>query len=706
MSVLCFSQLPEFALYVKEAQGKEKQLLVTVQEVLLKGCSEDDVEVWSSAHKAIFSKILSIVPPSLSDVHLTAFDKSYLVVPVVVKQIGPLGTVVKATVDVDTIAVLDRLMHKVDFISLDTKSSLRDHLFTVDHRRNESKAGVLELYELVQVDDSVTPLSPFPDPNYASFKQYFKSKYDYELQDDRQKGLRCHRFSVLYLKLITPRLPIASDKMNMNTVPLEGKDSDIILFPELIKIHPLSANLWRLMRCIPSLLWRLESFLLGGEIVSLLSLKAWMGKSSSDQNRVWLTDATLDSYNRATIFPPSKAVCLPIEFPAMIEAGMSCKLPQEGLFARGPDAGLILPALTPTGANDSVSLEQLEVLGDSLLKLVSSVYLFTSRESDNEGKLSSARQRRVSNLNLYRLACAKHLPEKILASDFIMAPDASGPLDRIRWIPPGFRLSSSLSDFPSSVPEEQKHTLAKEVVSYLYNQISDKSVADVVEGLIGAYTVAGGIEAGIRFMKWLGIRLGEPCSASDYSKQNYKQAVSSSILTSSSSEIFQEHFGVPAEMECSKTRLISNGDDYVRMLTQVAPVQKKLLYRFDNHALLIQALSHPSYIKNRHTSCYQNLEFLGDAILDYLITCHVFTHENSTAPKKISSFRSAVVNNRAFAQLSVDLGLYKHMLHSSPQLFKRIEQFVTLRREEQEGTCGQALLDETEVRPVAYLSPQ
>ena len=40
--------------------------------------------------------------------------------------------------------------------------------------------------------------------------------------------------------------------------------------------------------------------------------------------------------------------------------------------------------------------------------------------------------------------------------------------------------------------------------------------------------------------------------------------------------------------------------------------------------LFLQAFSHASYYPNRLTDCYQRLEFLGDAVLDYLITRHLY----------------------------------------------------------------------------------
>ena len=44
------------------------------------------------------------------------------------------------------------------------------------------------------------------------------------------------------------------------------------------------------------------------------------------------------------------------------------------------------------------------------------------------------------------------------------------------------------------------------------------------------------------------------------------------------------------------------------------------LLRFKDRSYLLQAFAHASYYPNRLTDCYQRLEFLGDAVLDYLIT--------------------------------------------------------------------------------------
>jgi endoribonuclease Dicer len=47
-------------------------------------------------------------------------------------------------------------------------------------------------------------------------------------------------------------------------------------------------------------------------------------------------------------------------------------------------------------------------------------------------------------------------------------------------------------------------------------------------------------------------------------------------------------------------------------------LERNLNYRFVNRFYLLQAFSHASYHHNRMTSCYQRLEFLGDAVFGEL----------------------------------------------------------------------------------------
>lgn len=52
-------------------------------------------------------------------------------------------------------------------------------------------------------------------------------------------------------------------------------------------------------------------------------------------------------------------------------------------------------------------------------------------------------------------------------------------------------------------------------------------------------------------------------------------------------------------------------------------IEEQLSYDFRNRALLAEALTHCSW-PNPAVPCYQRLEFLGDAVLDMLVTRHLY----------------------------------------------------------------------------------
>lgn len=79
------------------------------------------------------------------------------------------------------------------------------------------------------------------------------------------------------------------------------------------------------------------------------------------------------------------------------------------------------------------------------------------------------------------------------------------------------------------------------------------------------------------------------------------------------------------------------------------------------------------------------LEFLGDAILDYLITRHLFDHHQDLSPGALTDLRSALVNNTIFASLAVKFGYHKYFKALSPELFHVIDNFVTFVKEKKEA---------------------
>ncbi|KAL0803167.1 hypothetical protein ABMA28_017387 [Loxostege sticticalis] len=125
------------------------------------------------------------------------------------------------------------------------------------------------------------------------------------------------------------------------------------------------------------------------------------------------------------------------------------------------------------------------------------------------------------------------------------------------------------------------------------------------------------------------------------------------------------------------------------MLSGYDELERTLQYRFKDRSLLLQALTHASHQKNRLTDCYQRLEFLGDAILDYLITRHLYEDPRRHSPGALTDLRSALVNNTIFATLAARHGFHKYFRHTSPGLNEVLAKYVRI----QEGS-GHSISEE------------
>ena len=63
------------------------------------------------------------------------------------------------------------------------------------------------------------------------------------------------------------------------------------------------------------------------------------------------------------------------------------------------------------------------------------------------------------------------------------------------------------------------------------------------------------------------------------------------------------------------------------------------------------------------TNSLERIEFLGDALIDYLVTCYLVTYghtligKQALTPGEVTSLRSALVNNKVLARIAVNTGL-------------------------------------------------
>ena len=92
-----------------------------------------------------------------------------------------------------------------------------------------------------------------------------------------------------------------------------------------------------------------------------------------------------------------------------------------------------------------------------------------------------------------------------------------------------------------------------------------------------------------------------------------------------------------------------------RSATNLESLQQALGHRFRDLNLLLRALTHPSYV-NEHpedeVGDNQRLEFLGDAVLDFVAGAWVYRHYPDFDEGQMTRLRAALVRTETLAQLA------------------------------------------------------
>lgn len=90
---------------------------------------------------------------------------------------------------------------------------------------------------------------------------------------------------------------------------------------------------------------------------------------------------------------------------------------------------------------------------------------------------------------------------------------------------------------------------------------------------------------------------------------------------------------------------------------EIAKFKYQINYDFANKELLKEALTHRSYAVERGLKYdNQRLEFLGDAVIEILLTEYLFNRYQSEQEGILTKMRSAIVKQGALAQLARELG--------------------------------------------------
>ena len=89
------------------------------------------------------------------------------------------------------------------------------------------------------------------------------------------------------------------------------------------------------------------------------------------------------------------------------------------------------------------------------------------------------------------------------------------------------------------------------------------------------------------------------------------------------------------------------------------PLEERMGYKFRNALLLAEALTHPSISLERKDYPFDNqrLEFLGDAVIQVVVTEHLFQMFKDASEGRMTKLRTRIVSRTALRERALALGL-------------------------------------------------
>ncbi|TAQ90330.1 hypothetical protein B7494_g1341 [Chlorociboria aeruginascens] len=254
------------------------------------------------------------------------------------------------------------------------------------------------------------------------------------------------------------------------------------------------------------------------------------------------------------------------------------------------DLSLIITAISASSACEDTDYQRLEFLGDSILKMSTSVQLMGEYPLWHEGYLSAKKDRLVANSRLARAAVEVGLDKFIITKAF------TGH----KWRP------IYVEDLLAGEMERKR-------------DLSSKVLADVVEALIGAAMTDGGIPKALACLR-----------------------------------IFLPEMDWQG-LESRQISLYRLALDY-EFPAVVKPLEDLIGYEFKKKALLIEAVTHASYNTGQSL---ERFEFLGDAILDYLVVMALHDQNVELSHIEMHHLRTALVNADFLAFICMEWSIEK-----------------------------------------------
>ncbi|KAM0371457.1 hypothetical protein ACHAPY_010178 [Fusarium culmorum] len=362
---------------------------------------------------------------------------------------------------------------------------------------------------------------------------------------------------------------------------------------------------------------------------------------------------------------PIDVVSMALKFPAIIHRIDSALIALDSceLFDLSIPPALALEAMTKDSDNTEdhgkqqinfqagmgSNYERLEFLGDSFLKMATTISIFVLKPKSNECLYHVERMLLICNNNLFNTAVDCKLPEYIRSLAF----------DRRTWYP------------------DLKLRKGKAFKTTTRQRLADKSIADVCEALIGAAYLSSKDDNLNMAVK----AVSQMCKAKYHTMMAYDEYYAS--------------FKVPDWQKASPTA------NQRRLVQKVADATG---YHFKSAPLLQSAFTHPSYTYSGNVPNYQRLEFLGDALIDMTIVEYLYRNFPLADPQWLTEHKMAMASNQFLGCLCVKLNLHHHLLFNTSQFISKIRDYVAELELAEETARQEAKEDGTPMRMDFWLN--
>lgn len=256
------------------------------------------------------------------------------------------------------------------------------------------------------------------------------------------------------------------------------------------------------------------------------------------------------------------------------------------------DISRLVSALTASVARADTNYQRLEFLGDGILKVNASLQIASQNPYWHEGLLTAYKDTVISNSRLSDGA------REVGVDNYIISEVFTGS----KWHP-RYRGDYQNLSAREDAPERE---------------LSTKTLADVMESLIGVASLEG----------------------DDFQK------------VTDCLRIFLPE--IPWYSAQERIEKLNANFPEIQGNSLTFKVEAMIGYEFKKKSLLVEALTHPSWLESGTT--YQRLEFIGDSVLDFLITPMLYNSPKQFHHHHMHLMRTTLANGSFLGYLCLDIG--------------------------------------------------